>query len=299
MLRAEGDGEVTFLRLARTIAGRPLYRGGAYLAGGVLVDCGPPATAARGLRLAAGPSGRGGRHHAPPRGPLGRRRAAEGAAGPHAADPRGGSRAAARAASRWRSTAASPGADTRPSRRRRCRTVVDAGGVRLEVVETPGHSPDHVCFFERARGWLFTGDLFLAERQRYLRDGRGPPSRSSSRCDACARCRSGASTARTAGPSRTARRPCGAGSTACRRCASTCSTCSARGSRGRGRAAGRGAGRAHDLADPRPLLRAQLRALAGPKRRLTPVHWRPANRVAGARRRRPGRVSLPRIRQKP
>ena len=47
--------------------------------------------------------------------------------------------------------------------------VVEAGGVRLEVVETPGHSPDHVCFFERERGWLFTGDLFLAERQRYLR----------------------------------------------------------------------------------------------------------------------------------
>src|SRR5262249_13631496 len=41
--------------------------------------------------------------------------------------------------------------------------------LRFEVVHTPGHSPDHVCFFERERGWLFTGDLFLAERLRYLR----------------------------------------------------------------------------------------------------------------------------------
>ncbi len=40
---------------------------------------------------------------------------------------------------------------------------------RFEVVPTPGHSPDHVCLFERERGWLFTGDLFLAERLRYLR----------------------------------------------------------------------------------------------------------------------------------
>jgi glyoxylase-like metal-dependent hydrolase (beta-lactamase superfamily II) len=39
----------------------------------------------------------------------------------------------------------------------------------LEVLHTPGHSPDHVCLFEPERGWLFTGDLFLAERLRYLR----------------------------------------------------------------------------------------------------------------------------------
>jgi glyoxylase-like metal-dependent hydrolase (beta-lactamase superfamily II) len=34
---------------------------------------------------------------------------------------------------------------------------------------TPGHSPDHVCLFVPARGYLFTGDLFLAERLRFLR----------------------------------------------------------------------------------------------------------------------------------
>jgi ribonuclease/clavin/mitogillin len=30
---------------------------------------------------------------------------------------------------------------------------------RLEIVPTPGHSPDHVCFFDRASGDLFCGDL--------------------------------------------------------------------------------------------------------------------------------------------
>jgi glyoxylase-like metal-dependent hydrolase (beta-lactamase superfamily II) len=31
----------------------------------------------------------------------------------------------------------------------------------LQVVPTPGHSPEHVAFFEPERRWLFSGDLFL------------------------------------------------------------------------------------------------------------------------------------------
>ena len=46
---------------------------------------------------------------------------------------------------------------------------LEVRGLRFRVVPTPGHSPDHVCLFEPERGWLFTGDLFLAERLRYLR----------------------------------------------------------------------------------------------------------------------------------
>ena len=37
------------------------------------------------------------------------------------------------------------------------------------MIGTPGHSVDHVCLLEPRRGWLFAGDLFLAERLRYLR----------------------------------------------------------------------------------------------------------------------------------
>ena len=37
--------------------------------------------------------------------------------------------------------------------------TIDLGGRTIEVFHTPGHSPGHLCFFERARGYLFTGDL--------------------------------------------------------------------------------------------------------------------------------------------
>ncbi len=31
----------------------------------------------------------------------------------------------------------------------------------FEIIHTPGHTDDHVVFFERKKGWLFTGDLFV------------------------------------------------------------------------------------------------------------------------------------------
>lgn len=37
--------------------------------------------------------------------------------------------------------------------------VIDLGGRRLEVLHTPGHSPGSMCFWEKERGYLFTGDL--------------------------------------------------------------------------------------------------------------------------------------------
>ena len=42
---------------------------------------------------------------------------------------------------------------------------VSAGSLVLSVVGTPGHTPDHVAFFEVRTGSLFTGDAVL---------GRGP-----------------------------------------------------------------------------------------------------------------------------
>jgi glyoxylase-like metal-dependent hydrolase (beta-lactamase superfamily II) len=45
-------------------------------------------------------------------------------------------------------------------------TVVDAAGDpvpagdgQLEIIPTPGHSPDHLCFFDREAGDLYCGDL--------------------------------------------------------------------------------------------------------------------------------------------
>lgn len=37
--------------------------------------------------------------------------------------------------------------------------TIDIGGRVIEVLHTPGHSPGHICFWEAARGYLFTGDL--------------------------------------------------------------------------------------------------------------------------------------------
>ena len=37
--------------------------------------------------------------------------------------------------------------------------VIDLGGRQVQVLHTPGHAPGHLCFWEEARGYLFTGDL--------------------------------------------------------------------------------------------------------------------------------------------
>lgn len=37
--------------------------------------------------------------------------------------------------------------------------MIDIGGRQIEVLHTPGHSPGHLCFWEKERGYLFTGDL--------------------------------------------------------------------------------------------------------------------------------------------
>lgn len=40
------------------------------------------------------------------------------------------------------------------------------GNLTLEVIPTPGHSADHMAFYERNRGWLFPGDLYLGDKVR-------------------------------------------------------------------------------------------------------------------------------------
>ena len=37
--------------------------------------------------------------------------------------------------------------------------IIDIGGRKIEVLHTPGHSPRHLCFWEKSKGYLFTGDL--------------------------------------------------------------------------------------------------------------------------------------------
>jgi len=37
--------------------------------------------------------------------------------------------------------------------------IIDIGSRSVQVLHTPGHSPGHMCFWEKERGYLFTGDL--------------------------------------------------------------------------------------------------------------------------------------------
>jgi glyoxylase-like metal-dependent hydrolase (beta-lactamase superfamily II) len=36
---------------------------------------------------------------------------------------------------------------------------IELGGRTIEVLHTPGHSPGHICLYEKEKGYLFTGDL--------------------------------------------------------------------------------------------------------------------------------------------
>jgi len=38
---------------------------------------------------------------------------------------------------------------------------IDLGDVVLDVIETPGHSPDSLTFIDRQRRWMFTGDVLM------------------------------------------------------------------------------------------------------------------------------------------
>ncbi len=49
--------------------------------------------------------------------------------------------------------------------------VVETGCGDLQVIATPGHTPDHLALFQPEHGWLFTGDLFVGGKDRALGAG--------------------------------------------------------------------------------------------------------------------------------
>lgn len=168
VIEVETHDEVTFVRLARRVLGRPMYWTGCYLVDGLLLDCGPPATVPELLDFLSG------------------RRVAGLAITHHHEDHMGAAyELGARLGLAARIHPAGLGflehgfaqefyrrlAWGRASRvpAEPLGTEFESARLRFEVVETPGHSPDHACFLVRERGWLFTGDLFIAERLRFLR----------------------------------------------------------------------------------------------------------------------------------
>jgi glyoxylase-like metal-dependent hydrolase (beta-lactamase superfamily II) len=47
--------------------------------------------------------------------------------------------------------------------------VIEGERVTLIPVHTPGHSRDHTVYYEKERGWLFSGDLYLGSRIKFFR----------------------------------------------------------------------------------------------------------------------------------
>jgi glyoxylase-like metal-dependent hydrolase (beta-lactamase superfamily II) len=46
---------------------------------------------------------------------------------------------------------------------------VETANHRFDVIATPGHCAGHVTFVEAAKGWCFTGDLFISREPRAMR----------------------------------------------------------------------------------------------------------------------------------
>jgi glyoxylase-like metal-dependent hydrolase (beta-lactamase superfamily II) len=57
-----------------------------------------------------------------------------------------------------------------PSKTGQVDSEIRSSKFRFLIIPTPGHSDDHICFYEPNEGWLFSGDLFIGEHLRYLRD---------------------------------------------------------------------------------------------------------------------------------
>jgi len=169
MISSFDYGDVRYFRMARTVLGRAIYWTGVYLVDGLLVDSGPPNLAHDVRRLVSDLAVRHcvtTHHHEDHSGNHGLLAAELGIT--PLAHPNGVSRLAV--------------ADTHPQLYRRvawgARPPVPAAPLgegletprfRFRVIHTPGHATDHVALFEPERGWLFSGDLYLAPRLRYLR----------------------------------------------------------------------------------------------------------------------------------
>ena len=168
MLRISRFGEVTVFRMGRTLLGRVVYPVYCFLVDGLLIDTGCRSAAREFLGAIS--------HH----------RVAAVANTHHHEDHIGNN---AFFASRGVPVYAPEGAlpfvaDPRRIKMNLCQHVawqrpapavarplpgeLKTERFRLRVIPTPGHSPDHVCFFEPDRGWLFSGDLFLGEQQKVL-----------------------------------------------------------------------------------------------------------------------------------
>src|SRR5216110_101681 len=169
MITSFAYGDVRYFRMARTVLGRAIYWTGVYLVDGLLVDSGPPNLAGDVRRLVSELAVRQcvtTHHHEDHSGNHGL------LAGELRITPLAHPSGVARLAREdthpqlYRRIAwgARPPAATAPLGER-----LETTRFRFQVVHTPGHATDHVALFEPERAWLFSGDLYLAPKLRYLR----------------------------------------------------------------------------------------------------------------------------------
>src|SRR3990172_11211634 len=172
MIRLRRAGPVTQIAMARAVLGRPLFVACAYYLDGLLVDTGPTTTSRALVRLLdelpvqsvvlthAHEDHSGANQQLQARGltPL----AHPLALGPLAYPPH--QRPYQRVTwGRLMPSGAAPIGDEVATR-----------AFHFRVLPTPGHSADHLSFFEDRTGWLFAGDLYLSAHVKVLRQGEDP-----------------------------------------------------------------------------------------------------------------------------
>ncbi len=172
MIKVSRFGDITQLKMGRTVLGRPLYITSAYFLDGLLIDTGPPAVGTELRRLLADLHPRQ-------------------AVNTHAHEDHVGNNELLQA------KGIAPQAHplslpliAHPSVQYLYQRVVwgpvssstalplgeevTTRRYSFRVLHTPGHSPDHICLFEERHGWLFSGDLFLSPYVKVLRLDENP-----------------------------------------------------------------------------------------------------------------------------
>jgi glyoxylase-like metal-dependent hydrolase (beta-lactamase superfamily II) len=172
MIHVEQHGPVIAIRMARRVLGRPLYWTAAYWVDGLLIDAGPRCTARQLARVLSQVhvdrivlthshedhiGGLGLLHATYPRAPI----YAAPAALPFIKEP-----AKLRMQVYRRVVWGMPQAVTAARSLDELDNLVRTSAYTFRVVETPGHSRDHISLFEPTQRWLFCGDAFIGGQDR-------------------------------------------------------------------------------------------------------------------------------------
>lgn len=170
MIDVEQHGSVRAIRLSRALFGRPLYWTAAYYLDGLLIDTGPACTAPQLARLLSGLPVRqivithAHEDHIGGLALLRRRFPAAAVYAPRQSIPliEEPERIQMQWYRRllWGVPQAVQGVQSLDSIEDRITT----GEFTLRAIETPGHSRDHVSYFEPRYRWLFSGDAFIGGR---------------------------------------------------------------------------------------------------------------------------------------